>query len=68
MIIHQKQNVILYLNPLLKSFRIDIIAIFYANVIFVWRIYPVRWNLQKSIFRNRLTSGVKKKQQKTNTV
>lgn len=64
--IHQKQNLIPYLNPFLKSFRIDIITIFYANVIFAWRIYPVRWNLQKSIFINRLTNGIKKK--KINTV
>lgn len=58
---YQKEKIILpYLNPLFKSFRIDIIAIFYANVIFAWRIYPVCWNLQKSIFRNRLTNGIKK--------
>lgn len=61
MTIYQKEEVIPpYLNPLLKSFRINIIAILYANVIFAWRIYPICWNLQESIFTNRLTNGIKK--------
>lgn len=58
MTIYQKEKIINpYLNPLLKSFRIDIIAIFYANVIFAWRIYPVCWNLYKSKFRNKLPNS-----------